>query len=143
MKNLNQIISLISNIRDKANRLIISELKRVGIDSLAPSHGNILQLLYHSQNNLTMQDIANAINRDKSTITALVNKLVSLEYITKMKSSDDSRITYIALTPKGKALEPIFNEISEKLLAKVYSDFTLDQKKEVIDALNKIDNNLT
>jgi len=142
MKNTNHIISLISTIRDKANKLILAELKKNSIDDLAPTHGEILQILFHSHKSVTMQDLAQKINRDKSTITALVNKLAKLGFIEKIKSIDDNRVTIIVLTKKGWELEKIFNDISKILLDKVYKDFTNKEKKEVINVLEKIKNNI-
>lgn len=142
MKNTESIISLISTIRDKANKLIISELENNNIYGLAPSHGNILQVLYHTKEPLTMQNIAAKINRDKSTLTSLVNKLVKLGYLLKLRNADDNRITIITLTQKAWELEPIFNDISTTLLQKVYQDFTNTQKEEVTNALKKINRNL-
>ncbi len=142
MKNIKHIISLISNIRDKSNRLIISELEKNNIIGIVPSHGNILQMLFYSNDIVTMQDIAKKIHRNKSTVTTLVNKLVKLGYVKKSKDLDDSRTTIISLTKKGWELKPIFDEISEKLLSKIYTNFTNEQQKEVIDALEKINKNL-
>ena len=142
MKNTNHIISLISNIRDKSNKLIISELEKHSILGLVPSHGNILQLLFHSNSAVTMQDISKKINRDKSTITALVNKLVKFGYVEKVKNLEDSRSIIISLTKKGWELKPIFDYISQKLLSTVYEGFSEKQKLEVIDALEKINTNI-
>jgi DNA-binding MarR family transcriptional regulator len=142
MKNTNHIISLISNIRDDLNKLIVSQLERNSISGLAPSHGSILQLLFNAKDTLTMQNISEKINRDKSTITALVNKLLRLGYIEKIKSIEDSRVTMIVLSKKGWELEPIFNRISKNLLDTIYKDFTYEQQLEVIDALEKINKNI-
>lgn len=142
MKNTNHIIALISNIRDNANKLIVSQLEKNGIKGLAPTHGSILQALYHTNEELTMQDISVKINRDKSTVTALVNKLVKLGFLEKLKNQEDSRITIISLSQKAWDLKPIFDEISENLLSNVYKDFTQDQKEVLIDALEKINKNI-
>ncbi len=138
----NHLVSLISNIRDKANRVIISELEKNSIYNLAPSHGNILQLLFYSNEPLTMQDIAIKINRDKSTVTSLVNKLVQLGYVEKQKDQEDSRKTIIVLTQKGWELEHIFKDISKKLIDRVYTNISIQEQKEVINVLEKIEKNL-
>jgi len=142
MKKFNHIISLISNIRDKANKLILTELSKNFIYDLAPSHGDILQMLFHTKEITTMQDISKKINRDKSTITSLVNKLVKLGYVEKVKNAEDSRVTIVVLTKKGWELETVFNDISQILLSKVYTNFTLKDKEEAISSLEMIKQNL-
>ena len=142
MKNTNHIIALISHIRDKANRLIIAELEKNSIVGLVPSHGNILQLLFTTEDSLTMREISLQINRDKSTVTALVNKLFKLGYIEKQKHLLDSRSTVIVLTSKGLALRPIFDEISENLLERVYRGIGQKERVEVVSVLEKINSNI-
>ncbi len=89
-----------------------------------------------------MQDISIKIDRDKSTVTSLVNKLLKLGYIEKLKNPHDNRVSIITLTEKGWQLKPIFDDISQKLLERIYRGFDNKQKKEVIDVLEKINSNL-
>lgn len=135
------ILSLVSGITSKANQLIISELESKNITGLAPSHGAILYFLYQSET-LSMMELAKKINRDKSTLTALIKKLVRLGYVEKNKDPYDSRVTLVKLTKKAWDVKPDFDEISDTLLERVYKDFKLKDKKEVIYALEKMLKNL-
>ena len=74
------LLSLIAKIHEKGNRFIIKELKKNGAAELAPSHGDILIYLYMNKK-MTMKDIAQKINRTKPTVTALINKLEKLGYL--------------------------------------------------------------
>jgi len=89
-----------------------------------------------------MREISLQINRDKSTVTALVNKLFKLGYIEKQKHLLDSRSTVIVLTSKGLALRPIFDEISENLLERVYRGIGQKERVEVVSVLEKINSNI-
>ena len=135
------VIALASRIREKANRLIVSELAKRGISGIVPSHGDILIRLFDGQR-YTMKDIAERIHRTKPTVTILVDKLVDLGYVVKEKSVEDSRVTFVALTEAGLALQPVFVEISHKLNTAVYRGLS-DNQAEVLEAmLQKINNNL-
>ncbi len=81
-----------------------------------------------------MKEIAEIIDKDKSTITSLINKLIVLDYVEKKKDMDDNRISIISLTAKGKALKPVFMEISEKLIIKAFQGIS-DQEKEILNIL--------
>jgi len=85
-----------------------------------------------------MKDLAEKIHRTKPTVTVLVNKLVELGYVTKDKSYEDSRVTFITLTEKGLALEPMFTAISNKLNAVVYKDLSDSESAYLEKALEKI-----
>lgn len=134
------IISLIATIREKANRLIIQEMSIREMEGLAPSHGDILSALFE-YSSLTMKELAKEINKDKSTVTALVNKLLNLGYIERTRDLTDSRIVYITLTEKGKSLKSDFKEISDKLIERVYKNISKDDQEVVINILTKIENN--
>ncbi|MFC2095612.1 MarR family transcriptional regulator, partial [Candidatus Bipolaricaulota bacterium] len=68
------IISIIGTIRERAYRFLRMELESHGMQGLAPSHGSILSQLFSGEM-LTMSDLAQRIDRDRSTITTLIGKL--------------------------------------------------------------------
>lgn len=119
----NNAIALMSRIREKANRFIIRELAGHGVEGIVPSHGEIMVRLFAGKD-YTMQELAAEIHRTKPTVTVLVDKLVHYGYVTKEKSLQDSRVTYIKLTERGSALKPVFQDISHKLNNLVYKDLT-------------------
>lgn len=142
MINENAIIATIANIHNSANRLIIDELKKYNLEGLAPSHGDILNLLYNNEEGIPMNKITNAINKDKSTVTALVNKLEKMELLEKFKSLSDSRSTLVKLTKKGLDTKPIImDKISTKLLDKTYEGFNKEEKIKACELLEKIKEN--
>jgi MarR family transcriptional regulator, organic hydroperoxide resistance regulator len=138
--NTKDVISLISKIREKINRLIVSEMTKNGIDGIVTSHGDIINALFKKPR-LTMAEIAERIGRDKSTVTALVDKLVRLGYMTKERDTEDTRVVYVTLTHKGNELKPIFDAISREILDVFYLDISEKEKEELLRILNKIYSN--
>lgn len=138
--DIKDIISLISKIRESANRFIIAEMDKWGIEGLAPSHGDILVALLKVER-LTMKELAEKIDKDKSTVTVLVDKLIKQGYVEKTRDIEDSRVVFVTLTRSGKALKPMFDTISEELLSVVYKDIQQSEKEELISTLTKIKNN--
>ena len=135
-----KIAALISDVRANINRFLIRELNRCGVKGLAPSHGAILFHLYANEI-VTMKELSTAVRRDKSTVTALVAKLVAGGYIQKQTSLDDQRKIYIRLTQKGEQLKPIFEEISNNLLRRVWKGIDAAEQKEMVRILKKIASN--
>ena len=130
-------IYLISRIREKANRLLIRELGCHNLAGIVPSHGDILVSLF-LQPRLTMKGLAEKIDRDKSTVTALVDKLVRLGYVEKKADPGDNRITLVSLTAEGRSLKPVFLDISEKLQERVYRNLTRKEKAALVELLGKV-----
>lgn len=142
MINTNAVISVIANIHNNANKLIVDELKKHNLTGLAPSHGDILILLYQNEEGVPMNKITSTINKDKSTVTALVNKLEKMELLTKFKHEIDSRSTMVKLTKKGLDTKPIvLDQISTKLLDKTYKGFSHDEKILLCSLLEKVKDN--
>lgn len=108
-------VSFLSRTLAEANRFIVEQLKQRGLSDLVPSHGDILVHLF-AHEPVTMQELAQAINRDPSTVTALVRKLSDAGYVRTAKAADDKRVTKASLTDKGAGLREDFDGISAKLL---------------------------
>ena len=135
------IIYFISRAKASMIQFIENKLKENKLDDLIPTHGNILTALYESDKKLTMKEIAKIIGKDKSTVTSLVNKLISLGYIEKEKCVNDKRVTYIGLTQKARDIEGTFNFISSQVKETAYSNFTLEEKTEFLRLLKKLSSN--
>jgi DNA-binding MarR family transcriptional regulator len=135
------VISLIANIREKANKLILHEMNHCGISGIVPSHGDIIVALLQERK-LTMKEIAARIDKDKSTVTALVDKLIKMGYVEKNRNLEDHREVFVSLTERGLALKPQFDTVSSHLLSVVYNGISEEEKEILINILTKMKNNL-
>jgi MarR family transcriptional regulator, organic hydroperoxide resistance regulator len=140
MVKTESIIALVASVREKANKFITEELKRRGITDISTPHGGIfIHLLRNGE--MTMGELARKIDRDKSTVTALVRRLVDLGYLETSTSPSDNRITIVKLTRKGTALENDFNDISKGLQEKVYQSFSDLEKEMLVRLLMRVNSN--
>jgi len=85
-----------------------------------------------------MMELADRVDRKKSTVTTLVDKLVHLGFAVKTRDNEDSRIFRVSLTPEGQALKPHLIDISRKLIARVYKDTPKEERKQVVRILKQI-----
>lgn len=138
--NPNDIIAVISTLRGQAYRFIQRELDSRGMKGLGPSHGAILSALFRHEE-ITMGDLAAGIDRDRSTVTTLVQKLADHGYVERRRDPADSRTVYISLTPAGRALEADFREISRALIARTYKGFRKSEKKVLVHYLERLQEN--
>lgn len=118
-----RLISFSSKLSEKANRFIIKELKKHHLENIAPSHGDILSLLFDGQS-YDMSEIARKIHRTKPTVTVLVEKLEKNGYVQRIKLDNDARFTKVTLTSKGYELKPVFELISKELNQCAYNGLT-------------------
>jgi DNA-binding MarR family transcriptional regulator len=137
------IVHFISKTRKKMIKFIGNQLKEKGLDDLVPSYGNILTVLYDNDGKLSMKQIGKLVGKDKSTVTALVNKLLKLGYVQKEKCKKDNRITYIKLTEKSENIKDRFDEISKEVYLKAYNNFSIEEKEIFLRLLKKLNNNFS
>ena len=88
-----------------------------------------------------MGELARLIDRDKSTVTSLVEKLAGLGYIKRVRDAADHRVTKIRLTEKGRLLEADFADISRGMLSKAYVGFSDKEMEVIVELLTRVNNN--
>ena len=139
-RNINSSISLVSHIHGTTADFLTKELAAQGFDDFATSHGNMLfQLSLNTQ--MTMGELSRKINRDKSTTTVLVRKLMKEGYVEEKPSAEDKRSKLITLTAKGMQYEKVTSNISKQLLDTFYKGFTEEEKLQFLGYLERIHEN--
>lgn len=136
-------ISKISKIRSEVYNYIEFDLNERGIEGLVVSHGNILDILYNNNGKLTLKEISEGINRSKSTVTQLVDKLLKEGYVIKESNLDDKRSSYIVLTERGLSIKKEFREISDNVINKFFENFTENETENLLLLLDRVINNFT
>lgn len=111
---MDDLVNRLSRALGQANRFIALKLRERGLDGIAPSHGDILMQLF-ACGEQPMQELARAIGRDPSTVTALVKKLAAAGYVRTGKGVQDRRATIVSLTGKGCELRGEFEAVSAAL----------------------------
>lgn len=133
-------LTIISKIYHGMEELLIEELKKAGVVGIVPSHGKILHALFNN-NSLSMNELAEKIQKTPQTVTTLVKKLEDMGYIKTHKLSSDRRTTVVELTEHGKDLKPIFDSISEKLYLEQYKGLNEKEIVELVRLLKIVEKN--
>ncbi len=134
------ILSLISHIHSASADFLEKKLQKADLPDLSSSHGFILfQLAKHGP--LPMSQITKKINRDKSTTTVLVRKLLKYGLVDSKPAVNDSRSKIIFLTEKGRCYNTITSQISETLIQTAYTDFSDIERADLCRLLNKMGKN--
>ncbi len=138
--DVNSSISLLSHIHSITADFLTQKLSERGFPEFASSHGNILFQLSVNEK-MTMGELAERINRDKSTTTVLVRKLEAEGFLTGTPDPSDKRSRIIFLTPKGKQFNKTAKALSEELLSTFYKGFSEQEKEDFFHSLLKIQEN--
>jgi DNA-binding MarR family transcriptional regulator len=102
---------------------------------------SILALLWYREG-VTQQDIANGLNRDKTTIARVVENMISNNLIVKVPDQLDRRNKRIYLTQKGKALQKEMVEASGAVYYQALKGIPDADIEHCLLILKQISNNL-
>lgn len=141
--NTEGIIAQIARIKEAANVLIETELRNRSIKGIVPAHGPILIFLFQQNKPVPIKAVVENVRRVKSTVTVMINTLERHGYLRKLACDTDNRITLIELTPAGRKLRRAFEEISSKLMDRVYRGVPKKDRQVLVDLLGVVETNMS
>ena len=78
--------------------------------------GYIIMLALWEQDDVNVKELGKRLYLDSGTLTPMLKKLESQDYIKRIRSSSDERNVYIKLTQKGRDLQKVAIQIPESLI---------------------------
>ncbi|MEE4194826.1 MAG: MarR family transcriptional regulator [Anaerolineae bacterium] len=130
----------LSHARRLINLFLLREMEKAGLYGFVPSYGDLISQLCR-ESPMTMTDLAEAIHRDRSTVTFLVKKLVRQGFVSLQENPKDSRSRLVMLTEKGKGLHTEFRVISEKLMSNIYRGINNQEREQFRSTLGQVIHN--
>ena len=130
-------VMLMGRIHELTQKWLRGELASAGLPGVAPSHGDVLALLF-TKGEATMRELAAFAHRTKATTTVLVDKLEAMDLVRRAKSGNDARSKVVVLTERGAALKEDFERISNKLVSMVYAPIGKTGGEKLEKLLNKV-----
>ena len=130
-------VMLMGRIHELTQKWLRRELASAGLPGVAPSHGDVLALLF-MKGEATMHELAAFAHRTKATTTVLVDKLEAMDLVRRATSVYDARTKVVVLTERGKALKEDFERISNKLVSMVYAPIGKTGGERLEQLLNKV-----
>ena len=113
--------------RSFANHLTKAFSKK-GIN-LTAEQFKVLVILYE-QNGLSQQKIADAIAKDKTSVTRLIHGLEKRKFVARKRSQADLRHRFIYLTDEGYAIQKKVDKIYQRTIEELFSGYDRKQIKE-------------
>lgn len=132
---------LMTEFRLEYSKCISQALKAENLDDFETSYGLIVRALTVHEC-LTMKELAQAISRDKSTVTVLVRKLEAKGYVQRLPNPLDHRSKLIALTSKTETVASILDDIGYNVNEKVWRGIKEEDIMQFMNTLGQMTNNL-
>ena len=96
----------------------------------------------HDKDGLNQNELACQLLRNKSSLTRLLTKMESKNYILRQQSVKDKRVNNIFLTQAGKDIFLKSKPVIKKMLTEMELSISKKEKDQLINTLKKIQTNL-
>ncbi len=134
------IIYLIGEFAKAFNDDLSANLKKSGLDVTGEQYTIMATLWY--KDGITQKNISESINRDKTTVSRVIDGMIRKNLLVRTPSQLDKRERLIYLTEKGKSLQKQMVKVGGDLYIKVLKDIPDDEIKCTIEILKKMNSNL-
>jgi DNA-binding MarR family transcriptional regulator len=101
----------------------------------------LLKILY-DQDGQVQSDLALITDRDKGSLTRLINTLEKKSLVVRIPSPEDRRVNQVFLTEQGKTLLETTVPTIQKAIDEMENGISEAEKKLVIDTLRKVQHNI-
>lgn len=135
MFKLNESISfLLSKCHQKAWALAQERLTEY---NLTPQQAVALTYLF-KKDGINQLELGEMIQKDRTTVSGIVNNLVKSEYLVKKVDQEDRRSSLLYVTKKAHSIEEvIINQVIE-VNESLVKDLTEQEQRLLIELLNKV-----
>lgn len=89
-----------------------------------------------------MGDLADALNMTMSAVTGIVDKMIKLKLVKRVRSSKDRRIVRVAFLKKGGEMVKLMNKERKLAINSLFSVFTDSEKRVYLKLIRKMYDNL-
>lgn len=135
-KVVRQLISNIISLRVGIKQFYFQRVKELDLD-LTYEMVQVLAVLWR-EGELNQQDIADAVQKSKASITPLIDNLCKRELVERIPDPNDRRNNKITVTTKGFAYQAKVEPIQQEFLDKIIQDISMEEIKELNNSLVKI-----
>lgn len=109
--------------------------------NLSKGQPKILEYLY-TNDGAVQKDIAKSCFIEQATVTSILARMEKNELIIRKVDPDNRRFQFVYLTEKGKVEAKFVIESFEMLEKNALKDFTIEEKSQFLNYLNRVNNNL-
>lgn len=118
----------------------LTELVANNVD-LTPEQYLLIDLLW-DEGPLTQQEIANQMQKDKNSITKLIDGLEKKGYVFRETDTEDRRKNLVVVTKMGQAKKQEITRIAIDAADNILSGIPTDELDTVVEVLNKLNKNM-
>lgn len=140
MMLIKEIAVYVNILNSRIKKGFFDKLQENGIN-ITPEQYLVLDILWDKQS-LSQQNIADVIQKDKNSVTKIIDSLEKKNLVKRVVDKNDRRINKIELTDEAVALEKVTTEVAINFMNDVIKDIDKQELDTFVDVMRKLKNNL-
>ncbi len=132
---------LIAKIHALSERILSKILKKYNLDKINPAQGRIFFALWQ-RDSIPISELAKITSLEKSTLTAMLDRMERNGFIVRIPSKEDRRAILIKLTADTRKFQDVYLKISKEKTDLFYNGFSENDIRSFEGYLQRILDNL-
>ncbi len=137
---IKEIAVYVNILNSRIKKCFIDRLQQNGIN-VTPEQYLVLDILWEKQS-LSQQNIADLIQKDKNSVTKIIDSLEKKNLVNRVVDQKDRRINKIELTKEGLALEKITTEVAINFMNDTVKDIDGQDLDKLVEVMRQLKDNL-
>ncbi len=137
---IKEIAVYVNILNSRIKKCFIDRLQQ-NVINVTPEQYLVLDILWEKQS-LSQQNIADLIQKDKNSVTKIIDSLEKKNLVNRVVDQKDRRINKIELTKEGLALEKITTEVAINFMNDTVKDIDGQDLDKLVEVMRKLKDNL-
>lgn len=137
---IKEIAVYVNILNSRIKKCFIDRLQQNGIN-VTPEQYLVLDILWEKQS-LSQQNIADLIQKDKNSVTKIIDSLEKKNLVNRVVDQRDRRINKIELTQEGLALEKITTEVAINFMNDTIKSIDNQDLDKFVEVMRRLKDNL-
>lgn len=140
MMLIKEIAVNVNILNSRIKKCFFDKLQENGIN-ITPEQYLVMDILWE-KSSISQQNIADIIQKDKNSVTKIIDSLEKKNLVIRVVDKNDRRINKIELTEEGFALEKITTEVAINFMNDVVKNIDTKDLDTFVNVMRQIKNNL-
>lgn len=125
----------------KLKQYLAAKLRKNDVP-LTPEQFMLIDLLWN-QGEMTQQQLADKLQKDKNSVTKLVDAIEKKGFVVRKQNPHDRRANTLVLTEKANELKPGAKQKGISILDQILEGISEDELRSFLSTLRKLNANMT
>jgi DNA-binding MarR family transcriptional regulator len=138
---ISEFVDAVINVRQAMKQLAQQKIKERHDREMTYEMFQVMMVLW-KKHQVNQQEVANAVQKNKASLTPLIDNLVKINLVTRSEDPDDRRNKIISLTKKGKEYKRKFAPMITEIYTIVKGNMPDEKLREITGLLLTVSGNI-